>query len=98
MKTVVMMVLYPIWFFLAKTWLGNMLMIPITIVLPMLPFNHWLSQSGPQAESIGIVFAILDLFILTPITFFLLWLVSGLMEEWYEHRGWKTEMETKWHE
>ena len=90
-----MMICYPFWFFLAKTWLGNMLMIPITVGLPMLPFHNWLSQSGPQAETLGVGFALLDLFLLAPVTFALIWIVSDFMEVWYENRGWKTEMETK---
>lgn len=71
-----------------------MVMVPITVGLPMLPFNHWLSQSGEQAESIGIGLAILDMLLLAPIMFGILLTLSLHMEEYYEKRGWKIEMET----
>ena len=92
MKRIVLTILYPVWFFLAKTWLGNMMMIPIVIGLPMLPFYNILNRTGEDAESIGIGFAVLDMFLLAPITAGVLMSLSFYMEEWYEENNWKIEI------
>ena len=94
-KRVILTVIYPVWFFLSKTWLGNMLMIPITIGMPMLPFYSMLNQTvGEKAQSMGIGLAILDMLLLAPIMFGILLTISLHMEDYYEKRGWKIEMET----
>lgn len=69
-----------------------MMMIPIVIGLPMLPFYSILNTTGKDAESIGIGFAILDMFVLAPIVGGLLIVLSSTMEEWYEERNWKIEI------
>lgn len=89
-----MTILYPVWFFLSKTWVGNMLMIPVIIGIPILPFYKILNRTGQEIESIGIGLAILDMLLLAPIMFGILLTLSLHMEEYYEKRGWKIEMET----
>ena len=88
MKKLILSVGYPIWFFLSKTWIGNIMMIPIVIGLPMLPFYNILNTTGEEAESIGILLAILDMFLLAPIVGGLFIVLSSTMEEEYEKRNW----------
>lgn len=88
MKKLLLSVGYPIWFFLSKTWIGNIMMIPIVIGLPMLPFYSILNTTGEEAESIGILLAILDMFLLAPIVGSLFIVLSSTMEEEYEKSNW----------
>lgn len=92
MKKLLLSVGYPIWFFLSKTWIGNIMMIPIVIGLPMLPFYNILNTTGEEAESIGILLAILDMFLLAPIVGGLFIVLSSTMEEEYEKRNWIIKM------
>ncbi len=92
MKKLLLTLSYPFWFFLAKTWIGNMMMIPIVTGLPMLPFYNILNTTGEKAESIGILFAILDIFLLAPIVGGLFIVLSSNMEEEYEKRNWLTQI------
>lgn len=92
MKKLLLSVGYPIWFFLSKTWIGNIMMIPIVIGLPMLPFYNILNTTGEEAESIGILLVILDMFLLAPIVGGLFIVLSSTMEEEYEKRNWIIKM------
>ena len=92
MKKILLTISYPFWFFLARTWVGNVMMIPIVIGLPMLPFYSILNTTGEEAESIGILLAILDMFLLAPIIGGLIMVLSSTMEEEYEKRNWLTQI------
>lgn len=92
MNKLLLTISYPFWFFLAKTWIGSIMMIPIVIGLPMLPFHSILNTTGEQAESIGILLAILDMFLLAPIIGGLFIVLSSNMEEEYRKRGWRIEI------
>lgn len=92
MKKILLAVCYPFWFFLSKTWLGNMMMIPIVVGIPMLPFYSLLNQSGEGAQGVGILLAILDVGLFAPIVTGLLMVLSGSMEEYYQERNWKTQL------
>lgn len=59
-------ILYPFWFFFSKTWVGNVMMIPITLsIVPLiiyLLFPDLMLIQGEEAEGVGIgigIFAIL---------------------------------------
>jgi hypothetical protein len=92
MKKILLTLSYPFWLFLTKTWIGNIMMIPIVIGLPMLPFYNVLNTTGEEAESIGILFAILDMFLLAPIVGGLFIVLSSTMEEEYERKNWLTQI------
>lgn len=92
MNKVLLTVLYPFWFFLSKTWLGNVIMIPVVIGLPMLPFSSMLEvpATGPE---IGILWVVIDLLVLTPLMIIMLMYTTVKLEEVYEAWGWKTVIE-----
>ena len=98
MKKILLTTLYPFWFFFAKTWLGNVMMIPIALaplpILIHLIFPDLLMTTGEEAEGIGIGVGILTL-LCSPFTGMMFMTISDKLETNYESWNYKTEMETK---
>jgi len=98
MKKTLLTILYPFWFFFAKTWFGNMMMIPITLaplpILIHLIFPDLMMTTGEEAEGIGIGVGILTL-LCSPLTGMMFMTIGDKLETNYEKWNYKTEMETK---
>jgi hypothetical protein len=65
MKKIILSFIYPFWFFFAKTWLGNVMMIPITLLpIPLLVyliFPDLMMETSEDAKGIGIGIGMLSL-------------------------------------
>ena len=98
MKKILLTALYPFWFFFAKTWFGNLMMIPIFLApLPILIhlfFPHLMMTTGEESEGIGIGIGILTL-LCSPFTGMMFNTIGDKLEINYENWNYKTEMETK---
>lgn len=98
MKRILFTAIYPFWFFLAKTWFGNMMMIPITLtpipILISVILPDLMKTTGEEAEGIGIGIGILSL-LCSPFTAGLFMMLSDRLETNYEKWNYKKEMETK---
>lgn len=96
MKQILFTIIYPFWFFFAKTWLGNIMMIPISLTpIPILInviFPTLIKTTNPEAETIGIGIAILSL-LFSPFIACFFMIISNTMEEYYEIFNYKTEIQ-----
>ena len=98
MKKVLLTIIYPFWFFFAKTWLGGVTMIclvPITPALLLsLIFSSIMKSTGEEAKNLGMGLAMFSLllspFIVVPLVTFGYYLESN-----YQKWDYKIEMETK---
>jgi hypothetical protein len=98
MKRVLFTIIYPFWFFFAKTWLGGVLMI---CLIPMTPalligliFPNLMNMTGEEAKSFAGGLAIFSL-LLSPFIAMPLMVFSDYLETHYEKWKYKTEMEMK---
>jgi hypothetical protein len=98
MKRALFTIIYPFWFFFAKTWLGGVLMI---CLIPMTPalligliFPNVMNVTGEEATGIGGGLAILSL-LLSPFIAMPLMAFGYHLERHYEKWKYKTEMDTK---
>ena len=98
MKQILFTPLYPFWFFLAKTWLGGVLMICLIPMTPALIIGllmpDLMNDTGEGAQDIGIGFGMFSL-LLSPFFAMPLMLLGAYLEKYYEKWNYKTEMETK---
>lgn len=98
MEKILLTILYPFWFFFAKTWFGNIMMIPISLaplpILIHLIFPDLLMTTGEEAEGIGIGIGILTL-LCSPFTGMLFMMIGDNLETNYEKLNYKTEMQPK---
>ena len=87
MKKILFTTIHPFWFFLAKTWFGNMMMIPITLApIPLLIhliFPSLMMTTGEEAEGIGIGVVILTL-LCSPFTGMIFMMIGDKLEINYE--------------
>jgi hypothetical protein len=95
-KMIIFTLVYPLWFFLAKTWLGGVLMIGL-IPLTML-FIIWLifpdlmnDVSQEEAKGIGGGMAIFSI-LCSPIFIIPLVIIGRYLERHYEEWNYITEM------
>lgn len=92
MKKTLLTVLYPFWFFFAKTWFGNMMMIPISLaplpILIHLIFPDLMTTTGEEA--VGVL-----TLLCSPFTGMMFITIGYKLETNYEKWNYKTEMETK---
>jgi len=83
MKKILFTIIYPFWFFLAKTWFGNMIMIPIILapipLLIYLIFPSLMMTTGEQAEGIGVGAGILTL-LCSPLTGMMFGIIGDKLE------------------
>jgi hypothetical protein len=98
MKKILLTILYPFWFFFAKTWFGNIMMIPIALspipILIHLIFPDAMMTTGEEGESIGTGVGVLTL-LCSPFTGGMFIIIGDKLEINYEKWNYKTEMETK---
>ena len=98
MKKILLTTLYPFWFFFAKTWFGNVMMIPMALapllILIHLIFPDLLMTTGEEAEGIGNGVGILTL-LSSPFTGMMFMTIGDKLQANYESWNYKTEMETK---
>lgn len=98
MKKILLTVLYPFWFFFAKTWVGNVMMIPIVLaplpILIHLAFPDLIMITGEEAKGIGIGLGILAL-LCSPFIGMIFMSIGDKLEINYEKWNYKTEMKTK---
>ncbi len=98
MKKILLTTLYPFWFFFAKTWFGNVIMIPIALalipILIYLIFNDSLIESPEYVQSTGIGATILTL-LSSPFSIVFFMCISGKLESNYHRWNYKTEIKTK---
>ena len=98
MKKLGLSIIYPLWFFFGKTWFGNVLMIPVSLMpIPILIsviFPELMSTTGEGSQGIGTGLAILTL-LCVPLTGGGFMMLSDYLENNYEKWSYKTEMKTK---
>ena len=98
MKKILLTTLYPFWFFLAKTFLGQGMMLPIALapipILIHLIFPDLMMTTGEEAEGIGMGIGMLSL-VCSPFTGMMFMTISEKLEANYNIWNYKTEMETK---
>lgn len=94
MKRILFTILYPFWFFLAKTWLGTVLMICIIPVTPALIINALLPElinsTLEENKDTAVGLAIFSLLI-SPFFAMLLMEIGDYLEKHYKKWGYKTE-------
>jgi heme/copper-type cytochrome/quinol oxidase subunit 4 len=88
-KKILLTALYPFWFFFAKTWVGNLLTIPM-VLLPVptavhLVFPDLMMQSSGQSIEVGFVLFILTLFCSSFIGGFLM-IAAHDLENYYANK------------
>jgi len=95
MKKILFTTIYPFWFFLAKTWFGNIMMIPITLApIPLLIhliFPTLMMTIGEEAEVIGFGIGVLTLLCI-PFIGMMFMTISDKLEINYEKWNYKTEL------
>jgi diacylglycerol kinase len=95
MKRVLFTIIYPFWFFLAKTWLGVVLMICLVPIIPALliglVFQSIMNTTGEEAKDIGGGLAIFSL-LLSPFIAMTLMSFGWYLEKHYEKWKYKTEI------
>ena len=98
MKRALFTIIYPFWFFFAKTWFGGVLMICLVPMTPALLisliFPNIMNTTGEEAKSIGGGLAIFSL-LLSPFIAMPLMALGVYLESHYEKWKYKTEMQTK---
>lgn len=96
MKQILFTVVYPFWFFLAKTWLGAVLIICLVPLIPALVIGLLIPSlmNVTVEEAKGVVLVILNL-LLSPFFAIPLMVFSDYLERHYEKWNYKTELETK---
>ncbi len=98
MKRMLFTVVYPFWFFLAKTWLGGTLMMCSVPLMPVLVIYlsvpSLMDMTGEESKDIGMCIAIPSLLICPFFAIPLIWL-GNYLESHYKKWNYKIEMETK---
>ena len=98
MKRILFTVVYPFWFFLAKTWLGGVLMICLvplmTALVICLLIPSIMDATGEKAKDIAGGMAILSI-LLSPFFAMPLMALGYYLERHYKKWNYKTEMGTK---
>ena len=96
-KKIILSSIYPLWFFLSKTWFGNMIMIPIsfmpTFVLVGIIFPGLLNSIG-EAKGAGVGVGMLALLI-SPFVGGGFMKMGDYLEKHYAKWNYKIEMRTK---
>ena len=99
MKRVLLTIIYPFWFFFAKTWFGNIFMIPI--VFTPVPILFWVTfpellatTEYEEAQGIGTGTGVLSL-ICSPFVGGFFMVISSKLESNYKKWEYKTEMKTE---
>ena len=96
MKKIVLSIVYPVWFFFAKTWFGNVMMIFVSLApLPLLinmMLPELMATTGDDAEGVGMGVAILTLMSAPFVGMFFMSVAERLEVnylEWnYKTKGW----------
>ena len=91
MKKLILSLLYPFWFFLARTIAGNSIMMMVVLFIPMglislLP--GFQNLTGSAAESVGMGVAIFSLLV-SPITASIFFDASEYLEAHYKNYSYK---------
>jgi len=98
MKKVLLTIIYPFWFLLSATEVGNMLLIVLVPLTPAMIFYLILPQvfnvTGKDAQDIGMGMAVVSL-LLCPLVLFPLMAFGEYLEKNYKEWGYKTEMKFK---
>jgi len=93
MKKIILSIVYPIWFFFAKTWLGGLVMIPIvimpvpTVVSVVCPES--IPTSKEAAEGLGYIVTLVAFICAIPVAGLLMDL-SDRMEDEYKKLNYRT--------
>jgi len=99
MKKILFTLVYPFWFFLGRTWLGNMTMFFIVLfTLPLILsvlFPDLLETTGEDAEGIGIGVGILS-FMCSPFVAMFFTKIEGFLAEHYREWNYRMEMGYKY--
>ncbi len=98
MKRILLTLIYPFWFFLSKTWFGNLMTIPLALSpLPILIYlisPDIMMITGEEAEGVGIGLGILTL-LCTPLSGMIIMAIGDKLEVNYQKLNYKTEMKYK---
>ena len=91
MKKLILSLLYPFWFFLARTIAGNCIMMMVVLFIPMglislLP--GFQNLSGSAAESVGMGVAMFSL-LLSPFTSSVIWDINDYLETNYKNYSYR---------
>lgn len=93
MKKVILFIIYPFWFALSSTWLGNVITMCLTPMLPALFFflftPNILGENDPKGAAGGL--GILCLFLGLPMAVIIMW-INHHLRNYYEDNGYKTEI------
>lgn len=92
---IILTIIYPFWVFFAKTWLGNVIMIPVSLsVLPILIFLIFPELNDvtetEEKQGIGVGIGILSI-LLSPFSAMLFLIISGLLKTSFENINYKTD-------
>jgi len=97
LKKIILTIVYPVWFLLAKTWLcGVLVLVSCVSITPLIVFSIIPEQSLSKDEVEGFAggLSILSLLI-SPFIGILIMYIGSYLEEHYKLFGYKIEMEFK---
>jgi hypothetical protein len=98
MKKLILTPVYPFWFLASKTWLGNVVLVFLTLALPVamlyLILPDLIDETGELAEGIGGLLCLLTL-ACSPVIGIPLIKLSHYLEDTYIGWSYKTEIRFK---
>lgn len=91
MKKLILSLLYPFWFFLARTIAGNCIMMMVVLFIPMSLISlipGFQNLTGSTAESVGMGVAMFSLLV-SPFTCSVFWNINDYLETNYKSYSYK---------